>query len=657
MSRVTRSQTRALREVPPNTLHNRSERQRTHAASGGSKTCKEDSSHAMTTTSDGNEESAHHKQKEHSPNSNHEAPTQALQQVHSAEIRAKDQAESTECNAEEPVQEVDERDSDGDEDGKPYDECRREDVCADSAKCNAEAPTQALQQVDSVERRADDQADSAECNAEEPLQEEEERDGDEDGKPYDECSWEYVCTDSEELCSGENCDASCGDESLEVESVSGLEEASCSGFEAEHSKVIDVTRGDDVSKVLDVTEESDVATVGNNDECQGEGLFQRSKIMISADCRTSREASLRGAHRLEKDSFSFPGSCATKWYCVEKVTRIPEQDSSSNLEGSDELGLRCTRVVNGTIPDILRWTIHQLQESSVSYGKLTLPASPAIATGCSVTFWNGGKRFWDNVSRFASMLPIPGRFENILYAMERYPSSVLVHTGFRPLFDKYRKLGATPICRLLPSPNAFSEFCSSKNNSTAKDWYEDDCHTRLQEIAVHLTAVAEYVLRCAYISLRYSDINDAFMNLVTTRIALIGTDDDPHFVLKSSKGLLWDLSEEEAYTCLRLAMRSAHDAVLCGSAISGRKHGKKRQSSVGRQRVKLKQLHAIPTEVVNLLIENLSHSSTEVIGAGKGAHELDIDEFEFRMKKVLRGAGDLYKRVGMKFFKKVFEFQ
>ncbi|PXF42745.1 hypothetical protein BWQ96_07560 [Gracilariopsis chorda] len=112
---------------------------------------------------------------------------------------------------------------------------------------------------------------------------------------------------------------------------------------------------------------------------------------------------------------------------IERVD-ICQEDDMSKAESET--------FINGTIPDILRWAIHYHRRMSVAGTNITLPRPPAIAVGESVTFWNGGKRFWENVTRFASGMPPFGQFENVLYAMERYPSSVLVHTGFKLLFEK-----------------------------------------------------------------------------------------------------------------------------------------------------------------------------------------------------------------------------
>lgn len=126
-----------------------------------------------------------------------------------------------------------------------------------------------------------------------------------------------------------------------------------------------------------------------------------------------------------------------------------------------------------------------------------------------------------------------------------------------------------------------------------------------------------------------------------------------------SNGLLRDLTEEEAEKCLRLAMQNAHQSVIRGTAIAGRRYGKKqRPDSNSREKVKIVQLRIIPIQILDMLVASLSQSIVEVIGTagrGTGAQNLDGDEFEFRMKKVLRGTKRLYERVGIKFFKEVFE--
>ncbi|PXF42746.1 hypothetical protein BWQ96_07561 [Gracilariopsis chorda] len=135
---------------------------------------------------------------------------------------------------------------------------------------------------------------------------------------------------------------------------------------------------------------------------------------------------------------------------------------------------------------------------------------------------------------------------------------------------------------------------------------------------------------------------------------MAGSEEDPLLVLPSSKGLLRDLSEEDAYDCLNLAMKDAHNAVIRGSAVSGRKNGKKRCNSTSRERLKLQNLLDIPSEVLNLLIANLRESVTTTASARERSEELDSDEFEYQMKKIFRGVMALYRHVGMKFFVDVF---
>ncbi|PXF39624.1 hypothetical protein BWQ96_10680 [Gracilariopsis chorda] len=324
----------------------------------------------------------------------------------------------------------------------------------------------------------------------------------------------------------------------------------------------------------------------------------------------------------------------------------------SDIEVGEESVGTTVPVLDGTIPNILRWTIAHLKENPA---RKRINVAPAIVIGENVTFWLGGQRFWDNIVRFARMLSLWGSYENVLWAMELYPSSVLVNTGFRPLFEKNKKLGTKPIACLLPYPNAFSEFSASKVHSTARNWYKDDCFTRLQETAVHLTAIAEYVLRCAFISRKSSDVMKSFMDFLTTRITMIETGSNSQLVLRGSKGLLRDMPEEEADMCLRMAMKAAHNAVVRGLAVAGRKKGKKKQNLEARQKVDLLQIQSIPAQVSDILIANLELSLMEILGGKTECQILDSDEFEFRMKRVLRGVQYLYQTVGVKFFNAVYE--
>lgn len=179
-----------------------------------------------------------------------------------------------------------------------------------------------------------------------------------------------------------------------------------------------------------------------------------------------------------------------------------------------------------TIPAVLKWTREVLNLSQVR--EIAIPASRRIENQEAVTTavdyckvrvaWAegkrvsvGSKRFWENVTRFASTLLNNATVaDNIFDAMSHNPDSVLVYSGLSLLFGEEKKIGTRKIGSLFPSTNMIAEFDSEKENPRlANSWYETRAFPRVQEMAIHMTATAEYIHSCAYRAVRKRDTRSA----------------------------------------------------------------------------------------------------------------------------------------------------
>ena len=144
--------------------------------------------------------------------------------------------------------------------------------------------------------------------------------------------------------------------------------------------------------------------------------------------------------------------------------------------------------------------------------------------------WKGSQLFWRNICILASKLPSDGQGDIIFDAMRRYPQSVLVFSGLQELFGRDKAIGSTKGASLLPSGkgNAIARFDPRRHNrALASAWFEKSALTRLQETAVHMTAAAEYIFRCAYQACYESGHRCAkyrFMLLLRSNIVLDGDD-------------------------------------------------------------------------------------------------------------------------------------
>lgn len=114
------------------------------------------------------------------------------------------------------------------------------------------------------------------------------------------------------------------------------------------------------------------------------------------------------------------------------------------------------------------------------------------------------------------------------------------------------------------------------------------------------------------------------------------------------------MSEDDAISCLKQAICDAHEAVIIGSGVAGRRLGTRKHGDAARQKVHLHQLGRILPEIMDALIVKLTDSVAKVICAARPDDELDDDEFELRMTQLLRKVDDLCAQLGVTCFKEVF---
>lgn len=127
-------------------------------------------------------------------------------------------------------------------------------------------------------------------------------------------------------------------------------------------------------------------------------------------------------------------------------------------------------------------------------------------------------------------------------------------------------------------------------------------------MAVHVIAVSEYVLRCAYHcheSLRTAgDQSNWFLQMVLTNI-VYEKQAEINLLRLGSSNIRQQMSDKSAKTCLEQSVRNAHNAIFEGTSAAGRVSGcKATRSKEKRQLVSpymWRVLHIVMDEhVVNL---------------------------------------------------------
>ena len=174
-----------------------------------------------------------------------------------------------------------------------------------------------------------------------------------------------------------------------------------------------------------------------------------------------------------------------------------------------------------------------------------------------------------------------------------------------------------------------------------------------------MTAAAEYVFRCAYQACHESGHRCAkcrFIALLRSNIVLDGDDKTGLKLLLLNPHRSMDLmSDRQATWCFKQAMKDAHNAVVRGSALAGRKYGKKRQGQRERCRVGREQLRGILPQTMELFVENTQASLATIFSEFENHQvgdmpKVDTDDIDLGLKRVLRRLDQVYKQLGAAHF-------
>lgn len=206
------------------------------------------------------------------------------------------------------------------------------------------------------------------------------------------------------------------------------------------------------------------------------------------------------------DSLTFHRSLTSARMCGLQSGSIDEVQTESDTDV----------VIQGTIPDVFCWAREKIDAEPESLeGKESLSGARSLARHVlgkqnvviamnEIDYWKAESRLWENIYAFAVKLPGDGKENNILDAMSRYPSSILVYRGVKYFFGRKMVIAGRKTPRFSLTKNALAIFSpSGSEESLSKKWFESNTLSRMQKMVVHMCAVSEYVLRCAYMSKRY----------------------------------------------------------------------------------------------------------------------------------------------------------
>ncbi|PXF39794.1 hypothetical protein BWQ96_10491 [Gracilariopsis chorda] len=359
----------------------------------------------------------------------------------------------------------------------------------------------------------------------------------------------------------------------------------------------------------------------------------------------------------------------------------PQRDdhiSEPSLRSTSPEDYTSAAVLGGKLPLVLRWARVLLDNhvkksnrfmtglSSAAVAKrhileeVHVPKNVVVELKAGDKLWHGDRRFWTNVLAFAMKLPSLNEVSNVLDAMRCYPSSVLFNTGVQQLFSTVRKHSKKCAHVSLPRPNVFSSFdCSAPSGNPTSMWFESTTYGRVQEIAVHISSVAEHVLCCAFHAREQSNCTkEAYAILLKALEA--GIDHIEHEDLSSV--VKWRGAEsientevEKASPLLQRAIEVAHSAVLKGLAISGRRYGLKRTKYNTRRKVQLWMMRRLFPEVMDICIVRLKLAISDIVEVTEESSAMDVDLLEMYLTRILRTAEKLYIRVGDMHFKEQFK--
>ncbi|KAI0556772.1 hypothetical protein FGB62_380g00 [Gracilaria domingensis] len=185
--------------------------------------------------------------------------------------------------------------------------------------------------------------------------------------------------------------------------------------------------------------------------------------------------------------------------------------------------------------------------------------------------------------------------------------------------------------------DAVAMFSPSTNSrKSVKEWFEDDTHVKMQEVVFHMSAMSEYILRCAFISKQRRDPS-ILPFLIEERIQLHQDHNNREVVSFHPCDILTELSDENASICLEEALFIAHAAVLQGAKAECKRYGRKRGYGRQRKKINMSMLRQPLTEIMDRVVKGLETSVEDVVGI-----PLEFDIFHLQASRALRKVMRIY---------------
>lgn len=177
-------------------------------------------------------------------------------------------------------------------------------------------------------------------------------------------------------------------------------------------------------------------------------------------------------------------------------------------------------------------------------------------------------------------------------------------------------------------------------------------------MTIHVTAISEYIMRCAYYASESADsedmrfsrflahIRDCYSHGYVQQYSIVYQEEYGRikFSKPSSTDILDGKYEGAARQCLESSLSIAHDAVVKGKSLAGKRYGQKKTKSHGRSLVRLPMLQRIPADVLDELVHGLSVTLREVIGK-----DVDWDQFVSEITRILRNVDTIFKDIYISF--------
>lgn len=158
----------------------------------------------------------------------------------------------------------------------------------------------------------------------------------------------------------------------------------------------------------------------------------------------------------------------------------------------------------------------------------------------------------------------------------------------------------------------------------------------MQETVAHVTAVVEFVMRCAY-TLQDSESLDELLEGIRH-----GVSDAGGRVLQLERS---SLSPKKVYDCLQQSVAITHRAIVTGTGIAGCKYARKSLEGSGRILIPLWAMMRMLLEVMDAVIFELSKAISERIGS---PFTEMASKFEMQMTNILKSVDNnkAYQQIG-----------